>query len=122
MDNISRFRWALGYALITLMQLNQVFGQSHIAPQEVIKVTDSETSGLSPSRIDNDNRPAEVETGIEFLENLEFELDEDLRFGTNPYGAAWRMHNNATDVWDTVQLFLRKLKGLPQTSIGKYDI
>lgn len=92
--------------------MHQLFAQSCIAPQEVVKETDIRTPGECASHI------VEVETGIDFMLNSEVELDEDLRYGTNPYGAAWRgKHNMST--WDMVQLFSRKIKSLPETPQGK---
>lgn len=111
---LNTFRWTLGYFLISL-QMHQLFAQSCIAPQEVVKKTDIRTPGECASHI------VEVETGIDFMLNSEVELDEDLRYGTNPYGAAWRGKYNMS-TWDMVQLFLRKIKSLPETPQGKNTV
>ncbi len=60
-----------------------------------------------------------LETGIDFMQNSKVHLGEDLRLGTNPYESAWQMQNNVS-TWDIVQMFLRKIKGLPDTPQGKH--
>jgi hypothetical protein len=109
------FRWTLGYFLMISLQIHQLCGQSCIAPQEVGKETEIQTPEECASH------KVELETGIDFMLNSEVELDEDLRYDTNPYGAAWQ-EKNKMPAWDMVQLFLRKIKRLPEKPQGKNAI